>query len=231
MIAAESVHPVPCVCGVSIRSASSHSSRSPSTNRSVARSSVEMAALHEDRAGPERQDRRRGAPHVVTGLHLEPREPGRLGQVGGDERRERQDRSPEGVHRVVGQQRMPVLRDEDGVDHDVRELRFRGRLRDGLHDRGRGEHPGLRGVDTDVAGDGRICSATVAGASSSKPATPLVFWTVTAVIAVMPNTPSALNVLRSAWIPAPPPESDPAIVSARGRERSARRPRSIGHRK
>src|SRR5437763_1569098 len=31
----------------------------------------------------------------------------------------------------------------------------------------------------------------------------------------MPNTPSALNVLRSAWMPAPPPESLPAIVSAR----------------
>src|SRR3989304_5166118 len=40
---------------------------------------------------------------------------------------------------------------------------------------------------------------------------------MTAVIAVMPYTPSALNVLRSAWIPAPPPESEPAIVSTRGR--------------
>src|SRR5437773_1965408 len=36
----------------------------------------------------------------------------------------------------------------------------------------------------------------------------------------MPKTPRALNVLRSAWIPAPPPESLPAIVRARGRERS-----------
>src|SRR2546430_12404054 len=32
----------------------------------------------------------------------------------------------------------------------------------------------------------------------------------------MPYTPSARNVFRSAWIPAPPPESDPAMVSARG---------------
>jgi hypothetical protein len=37
------------------------------------------------------------------------------------------------------------------------------------------------------------------------------------VIAVIPNTPSALNVFRSAWIPAPPPESEPAIESALGR--------------
>src|SRR5207247_5714024 len=35
-------------------------------------------------------------------------------------------------------------------------------------------------------------------------------------MAVIPNTPSAENVLRSAWMPAPPPESEPAIVSARG---------------
>src|SRR6266545_8413316 len=41
------------------------------------------------------------------------------------------------------------------------------------------------------------------------------FCTVTAVIADMPCTPWARNVLRSAWIPAPPPESEPAIVSAR----------------
>src|SRR5436190_810399 len=35
-------------------------------------------------------------------------------------------------------------------------------------------------------------------------------------MAVMPNTPSAPNVFRSAWMPAPPPESLPAMVSARG---------------
>ena len=33
-------------------------------------------------------------------------------------------------------------------------------------------------------------------------------------------TPNALNVLRSAWMPAPPPESEPAIVRARGRRAS-----------
>src|SRR5512132_3343501 len=41
------------------------------------------------------------------------------------------------------------------------------------------------------------------------------FCTVTAVMADMPWTPWARNVLRSAWIPAPPPESDPAMVSTR----------------
>src|SRR5665811_2134823 len=44
----------------------------------------------------------------------------------------------------------------------------------------------------------------------------LVFWDVTAVMAVTANTPSAPIVLMSAWIPAPAPESDPAMVSATG---------------
>ncbi len=47
--------------------------------------------------------------------------------------------------------------------------------------------------------------------------TPRVFWAVTAVRAVVPNTPKAWKVLRSAWIPAPPPLSDPAMVRAMGR--------------
>jgi hypothetical protein len=43
-----------------------------------------------------------------------------------------------------------------------------------------------------------------------------VFWAVRAVIALAPYTPSAEKVFRSAWIPAPPPLSEPAIVSAIG---------------
>jgi hypothetical protein len=36
------------------------------------------------------------------------------------------------------------------------------------------------------------------------------------VIAEVPCTPQRANALRSAWIPAPPPESEPAIVIATG---------------
>ena len=40
---------------------------------------------------------------------------------------------------------------------------------------------------------------------------------MTAAITDRPKTRKVLNVLRSAWMPAPPPESDPwAIVRARG---------------
>ena len=42
--------------------------------------------------------------------------------------------------------------------------------------------------------------------------TPTVFCAVIAVIAVVPCTPQRANAFRSAWMPAPPPESEPAIV-------------------
>ena len=46
--------------------------------------------------------------------------------------------------------------------------------------------------------------------------TPSVFWAVSATIAHMPWQPAAAKAFRSAWIPAPPPESEPAIVRQRG---------------
>src|SRR3989337_3395094 len=45
-------------------------------------------------------------------------------------------------------------------------------------------------------------------------ATDRVFWAVTHVITDVPWTPTAANDFRSAWIPAPPPLSLPAIVRA-----------------
>src|ERR1051326_7610420 len=59
-----------------------------------------------------------------------------------------------------------------------------------------------------------ICARTNAGGTSWTPCTPTEFCAVRAVSTDMPNTRNAENVLRSAWMPAPPPESEPAIVSA-----------------
>ena len=50
-----------------------------------------------------------------------------------------------------------------------------------------------------------------AGGTGCTPVTPTVFCAVSAVIAVIPCTPQRANAFRSAWIPAPPPESEPAI--------------------
>ena len=47
------------------------------------------------------------------------------------------------------------------------------------------------------------------------PWTPREFCAVTAVTTLIPCTPWASIVFRSAWIPAPPPESEPATVSTR----------------
>ena len=61
-----------------------------------------------------------------------------------------------------------------------------------------------------------ICARTSRGAMGVDRTTASVFCAVMAVIAVVPNTPRRANTRRSAWTPAPPPESDPAIVSAIG---------------
>ena len=56
---------------------------------------------------------------------------------------------------------------------------------------------------------------TASSGSSQAPCTTSEFCAVTAVSTLMPCTPSASIVLRSAWTPAPPPESEPATVSTR----------------
>src|SRR5918997_7146670 len=45
--------------------------------------------------------------------------------------------------------------------------------------------------------------------------TPMVFWAVVATIAVVPQTPQRRKALRSAWIPAPAPESLVATLMTR----------------
>jgi len=58
-----------------------------------------------------------------------------------------------------------------------------------------------------------------------------VFCAVIAVIADVPKIPNWWNVLRSAWIPAPPPESEPAIVRAMCiYEKCAKRTPDVVHR-
>ena len=62
----------------------------------------------------------------------------------------------------------------------------------------------------------RNWARTASTGSSQQPCTPSEFCAVTAVSTLMPCTPSASIVFRSAWMPAPPPESEPATVSTRG---------------
>src|SRR5215207_3193007 len=62
----------------------------------------------------------------------------------------------------------------------------------------------------------RTCATIISGGTGWMASTPTVFWAVIAVIAVMPCTPQRANAFRSAWMPAPPPESEPAIERTAG---------------
>ena len=57
-------------------------------------------------------------------------------------------------------------------------------------------------------------SARNSGVHSTMSLTPVVFWATRAVTAQVANTPLAVMVLMSAWMPAPPLGSVPAIVNA-----------------
>ncbi|MNY11419.1 hypothetical protein D3C86_1444470 [compost metagenome] len=85
------------------------------------------------------------------------------------------------------------------------------RIGHGLDDGGRAEHAGLGGVHANVRGDGIDLGGHQVGRNGVHAS-----HAVMAVIALMPKQPSALKVFRSAWMPAPPPESEPAMVSVRG---------------
>ena len=60
------------------------------------------------------------------------------------------------------------------------------------------------------------CARTNSGGTSCTAVTPTVFCAVSATTTLMPWQPAAANAFRSAWMPAPPPESEPAIVRQRG---------------
>ena len=62
----------------------------------------------------------------------------------------------------------------------------------------------------------------ISGGTAWTASTATVFCAVSAVIAVIPWTPQRANAFRSAWMPAPPPESEPAIESTAGISRRHR---------
>ena len=77
----------------------------------------------------------------------------------------------------------------------------------------------------------RTWATIMRGLTGSTAVTATVFCAVIAVIAVVPCTPAAANALRSAWMPAPPPESEPAMDEARqGCAAASARRQSIGSR-
>ena len=80
-------------------------------------------------------------------------------------------------------------------------------------------HTGVESIPTFTASapisskTASICFSIMSGVTSWMAITRLVFSATTDTTTLMPKTPWAENVLRSAWIPAPPLQSEPATVN------------------
>ena len=141
----------------------------------------------------------------------------RLGYVGGKDGSQRQDLLRKRALPLHIQQPRSRLGDHHGIHHDRRAGRQLAQRR-----RNRANRRGIASIPTFTASTpmsemtARTCASTISGGTGWIALTPSVFCAVIAVIAAVPCTPQRANAFRSAWIPAPPPESDPAIVSARG---------------
>ena len=180
--------------------------------------SQQVAALH-DHAGraPSRAapPRRRPSPRSLASASTStPRRSGRLAEVRGDDLGVGEQLVAVGLDAAVLHEQVPRRRDEDGVDDEVGEPPLGREPRDRAHGGRPREHPGLDRRDVEVATSRpRTWARTISGSTASTAVTSIVLWAVTALTATAPWTPRAANVRRSAWRPAPPLESEPAIVS------------------
>ena len=144
-------------------------------------------------------------------------EDGRLAQVGGGDEGMGQQEVEVGVDPGVLHQPVPAGGDEDGVHDQAGEPPGGGQGGHLGDDAGR--WPACRSsrrARRNRRAPSRSAAARSSGSSATTPRTSAVFCAVTAVSAHVPCTRSAAKVLRSACTPAPPPESDPAMVSAVG---------------
>ena len=196
-----------------------------SDRRAARRESRRARAVEEmvDRvvAVPAGDDRGARAQLVQPLRQLSPRrvetgERPRLEQVRRHDRRQREQPPDQRFDRVVLEQLRAGARDHDGVD-DERHRVLLEIVGDRLDHGAREEHPRLRGIDADVVEHCvELLRARRRAAARGWRSRPTVFCAVSATSTDVPYAPAAANAFRSAWMPAPPPESDVAIVSARG---------------
>ena len=115
---------------------------------------IEVAALDHHRTGAHRPQRAGGAGGVLRGADRQPGQHLRLGNVGRDDSRQRQQRPAYRLDGVGGQQVVAALGHHHRVDDQVGQPQPGDRRRDRLDDcRGR-QHAGLDGVAAEVAGHG-----------------------------------------------------------------------------
>ena len=169
-IAAESMHPVPCVFAVSMRSASTQTIAVPSKNRSSARSPARCPPFTRTALGPSDRMASRGVLHVAavpTRKPVRPLASGRFGVTRVASGRMRSRRAPTASSASSG---CPCLDMNTGSTTRLRNPGLGDRVGDGLHDGGRRKHPGLRGIDADVAhhGPDLVCHRRLARAPRSR---------------------------------------------------------------
>ena len=194
------------------------SARASSPSKKTSVDLVAVAAGDDDGVRAEARAARRASvlgvvASCVAGEHA------RLGQVRGDHGRAREQQLDErraGRRRRAARRR--TRRPSPGRSRPASPGSSRSSAsstaRDGLR---RAEHADLHRVDADVLGDrADLLDDELRPAPGGSPVTPTVFCAVSAVIAVIPWTPQRANAFRSAWMPAPPPESEPAIERTAG---------------
>lgn len=157
-------------------------------------------------------DQRRSRLHVFRRCDGPAREHLGLGDVGGDHRGPGKQLAHQRVHGGVGDERRARRGHHNGIDHDIGGFVAIESIGDGAHDGRRRHHADLHRIGPDVVEDGVDLGAhengihlehvgnaeRVLGRERRDDALAEQLW--------------AMMVFKSAWMPAPPLESDPAMV-------------------
>ncbi len=175
-----------------------------------------VAAGDDHRGGAELVQRLGERPPVgIVGVrHAEQR--AGLVEVRRDDCGERKELLDEDARRVVFEQLRAGGGHHDRVDHERHVVRGRAKSATASMMRALKSMPVLAASTPMSSKTASSCARAKAGGASCTAVTEVVFWAVSATIALMPWQPRAANAFRSAWMPAPPPESEVAIVRHRG---------------
>ena len=128
--------------------------RPPSVEEDVHRLALEMAALDEDRARPERLQIAGRLRHGLHAAHGPPEERLRLREVRGHDLGEREQPLAVGALGGGVEETVAALGDHHRVDDEMGQAQARDGLRDRLHDGAVGEHARLDRGHRHVGGDG-----------------------------------------------------------------------------
>ena len=153
-IAADRVHPVPCVARVAMRGGDEFGEE-PSVEEEVARlAAARVPALDEDGPGAELRDQAGGQAPVGRGPDADSRERLGLGEVGRDQVGERQETAAQAGESRLREEPRAGLGHHHRVEHDVLRVMALERRGDGADARRVEQHADLDGARAEVVEDG-----------------------------------------------------------------------------